>query len=146
MFFLLPPHFPPLISQVKFKAKAEPPAMGIIAQLEESHIWDFSHQVHNCAKPQSNFNVSLSAAPFWLRQYFTDILSVSGKRCVFSSLHPQFSGSQQFSLGKGSCSGSKSRALFSTFQTWIHRCSLERLAYLGNVPDNSVAVSLKDTK
>lgn len=55
-FPLLPPSFPPLIPQVKCKAKTKPPAMGIIAQLEGSHSWDFSHQVHNCAEPQSNFN------------------------------------------------------------------------------------------
>lgn len=58
--FCLPPaSFSPLSPQVKFKSKAKPPAMGVIAQLEESHIWDFSRWVHNCAKPQSNFNMGL---------------------------------------------------------------------------------------
>lgn len=34
----------------------------------------------------------------------------------------------------------------SSFQTLIPRVSLEPLSYLGNAPDNSVAVSLKNTK
>jgi len=70
---------------VKLQAKAKPPAMGITAQLEESHIWDFSYQVHNCAKPQSHFNVSPEAAQYWLRPYFT-VICLSTARTVCSPL------------------------------------------------------------